>query len=173
MHLTIDTSTELGQLLLATNAAKPKKDAQMALHLYLHQHGPAELAKMGNLAQQMQLSLIEEKFRSNYGVYVGVRVHLEELQRQLGYEAAPALERVLIDQVCLTWLRLHVLENQYDQLTKGATLGVATFWEKTLSAHQKRFLRAVEALGRVRKLSVNVQINLADKQLVVNQPTNQ
>jgi hypothetical protein len=86
-----------------------------------------------------------------------------QLADELGHETAPPLERMMIDNAVLCWARLAVMELRYSAMT-GAdnTFRAVEHIEKRLTAAQKRFTRACEALARVRKLKLPaVQINVA------------
>ena len=75
------------------------------------------------------------------------------------------LEQLLIQDAALSWLKLSIIELQYSNVMKQSiTLTLGIFWEKRLSAAQRRFTRACETLARVRKLSRNtpaLQFNIA------------
>jgi len=62
-------------------------------------------------------------------------------------------------------MQLSIVELQYSHVMKQSiTLTLGIFWEKRLSAAQRRFTRACETLARVRKLSRNtpaLQFNIA------------
>jgi hypothetical protein len=97
---------------------------------------------------------------------------VEVIHQNLGYNNAPEIERLLIEQVGLCWLRLSVLELNYTQVfSEGAmTIPQAGFWEKRLNFTQRRFLRAVETLARVRKVTCQtlaLQVNIAGQQVNV------
>jgi hypothetical protein len=86
-----------------------------------------------------------------------------DLRDSLGYEQAPALERMLIEHASLCWLRLAVMEVRYSAVVAANnTLTQVEHTERRLTEAQKRFNRACESLARVRKLSrPSVQINVA------------
>jgi hypothetical protein len=89
------------------------------------------------------------------------------LKKQLGYEAAPTLERLLIDNILTVRLRLLYVESYYNQciMNQSIPLARAEYWDSLLSSAQARFLRAIETLARVRRLSRNtpaLQINIAN-----------
>src|ERR671918_2384035 len=90
---------------------------------------------------------------------------LQVLKKDLGYEEAPLLEKLLIQQAALCWLKLNLVELSYSgTMAQSVTLTLGVYWEKRLSAAQKRFTRACETLARVRKLSRNtpaLQLNIA------------
>jgi hypothetical protein len=87
------------------------------------------------------------------------------MEKALGYTDAPRLEKMLIDTVMLAWLRLQEFEFIFTNLDReGMSLSKGAFWEKRLSAAQARYLRAVEALAKVRKLARRdpaLQLNVA------------
>jgi hypothetical protein len=98
----------------------------------------------------------------------------QELKRDFGYEEAKPTERLLIDQVIICYFRMNIAENIYTAKTQESmSISAASFWERKLSATQRRYLRAVETLARVRKLigSPTLQVNIAaagGKQVVAN-----
>jgi len=95
---------------------------------------------------------------------------LDLMKEELGYATATQLERMLIDQIGICWLRHHLIENLYSQNVtgKGYTIPKTEHFERRLSASQNRYLRALEALARVRRLlrRPGVQINVAEKMVV-------
>ncbi len=79
---------------------------------------------------------------------------------------ASQTERLLIDQVVICYLRMNFTEQYYDNaMTGGCSLEVASFWERKLSTVQRRYLRSIETLARVRKLMgvPMVQINIVSE----------
>lgn len=116
----------------------------------------------GNLMQQATLQLtnqnaaitLTEGHRQVIGRYV------QQLRRDLGYDNAPALERLLIEQIVLTWLRLGLAEQHLTSVQGRGSLDQLRFYEQKLSACQSRHLRAIESLARVRKLGVTLQVNV-------------
>jgi len=84
-------------------------------------------------------------------------------ERELTRPQDGPLERTLVKHVALCWLRLQCVEQRYS-LTLGGSLGIpqADYWERRLSATQRRFLRAVETLARIRKMQLPaMQVNVA------------
>lgn len=99
-----------------------------------------------------------------------LRVGLEALKRDLGTETAAPLERLLIDQIALSWLQLRVVEIKHG-LNTSRPIGIpqADQWDRTLAAAQRRHLRAIESLARVRRLlgPAAVQVNIGAQQVNV------
>jgi hypothetical protein len=150
--VTINANTDLGGLLVATNKEKPKRADLDRLHEYLLEH-PEESEKVGNLARHVQVSILGHAFQKAQGVEMVVATHCKELRVHLEYEQSTLLERLLIDHIVICWLRLYDCELRYESVRKdNPTITQMQHWEKRLSAAQRRFLRASEALVRVRRL---------------------
>jgi hypothetical protein len=98
---------------------------------------------------------------------VAMKANYEGQKRALGYAQATPLEQGLIEHAALCWMRLQSVEQGYSgNLAQGCTLALADYWERRLSAAQRRYLRACETLARVRRLRLPaVQVNIADKQV--------
>ena len=158
---------EIKALIEETNKELAKPEALARLRQYLSTHRD-ELDLIGNLTGQVEGTLITTNLRHSALLVTATEEYCYQMRNDLGHKTAPPLEKALIEHLVICWLRMHITELQYEQHTKGVTLPVATFWENTLSATQKRYLRAAETLARIRKLGISVQINIGDKQ-VINQ----
>ena len=61
---------------------------------------------------------------------------------------------MLIQHAALCWLRFGLLELEVTAHTKGShTLTAGAYWDRRLTGAQRRFMRAVETLEKVRALS--------------------
>ena len=81
------------------------------------------------------------------------------MRDKLGWKDSSQLEKIIIEQVCLNWLRLNALELTHDQKTREShTLPVGEHWDKLLTQSQKRYLRACESLAKVRKLLAEAEL---------------
>ncbi len=77
---------------------------------------------------------------------------------------------MLIKQVGLCWLRLSSVELKHAVNTSGSSsISQAGYWDRTLSAAQRRYLRAIETLARLRRLlrPNAVQVNSGAQQVNV------
>jgi hypothetical protein len=121
----------------------------------------------GDLVRQARLNIIEDAFATANGVRVSVEAYCKLQRDELGYKSATPLERSLIEHVVLCWLHLYTTELRYEQrMRENLSLAQGEYWEKKLSANQRRYLRAVETLARIRKLNLTIQINMAHQQIV-------
>ncbi len=92
------------------------------------------------------------------------------IRRDLGYQDAPMLEQLLIEQVAVAWLDLSIVHGQYaENAVQGHTLTVGAYWDRRVSGAQARYLRAMEALARVRRLAMPqpLQVNIGGQQINV------
>ncbi|MDQ5828097.1 MAG: hypothetical protein M3441_28615, partial [Chloroflexota bacterium] len=88
---------------------------------------------------------------------------VEVMREEYGHATAPPLERILIEQIIICWLRLNTLEIHYTTKTfESHTTETGLYWDRRLTNAQRRFTRACESLARVRRLArLNVQVNIA------------
>jgi len=145
-----EKGAELYAIIQATNKEKPERGDIERLQTYLEQH-PNEVEKLGNLANHVETQVLESAFNTVL-TKKATYMHMADMRVDMGYDQSSAIEKGLIDNIVLCWLRLHICEFHYEKYTVNASLDRALFWEKVLSATQKRYLRSVEALARIRKL---------------------
>lgn len=118
---------------------------------------------IGDLTTQVREQLLSE---STPAAIEGVRMAMEVQRRELGYQDAPANERLLIDHLLICWLRLFKTEQWYTKNQRGS-IEYMEYVERTLSAAQRRYLRASETLAKVRRLNARtpLQVNIGAQQL--------
>ena len=124
------------------------------------------LIALGDL-QTMTLERIAERLGGGTSNGIILQASFEKLKGDYGYASAPPLERMLIDHIVLCGARLADTEWLYESASRGQrTFAQADFWERQLNHAQHRYLKAVETLARVRKLNINIQVNVAQNQIV-------
>jgi hypothetical protein len=101
------------------------------------------------------------------------RERIERMQ-SMGYDTASGLETVLIETVVLCYMRYTDSERRFTQVMHGGadvTITQADRWDRRLEAEQKRYVRAVLALARVRRLMqpMVAQVNIGGQQVNVSQ----
>jgi hypothetical protein len=152
-------------LLSKTNKERPSAEHVKAFSDLLSGNRSLELWRdVASAGQLAELTVIE-----NANVVPALKEswkhRLQVLKKDLGNEGAPLLEQLLIQHAALCWLKLNLIELSYANLMKQSiTLTLGIYWEKRLTAAQRRFTRACETLARVRKLSRNtpaLQFNIA------------
>jgi hypothetical protein len=156
-----------------TQAAQTKTPRDVAMELYRKAKRPGatqadisaaitaieadqdfDLAKLSNIVSMATENLIERLAPEDRFTQECLRRRCANLALELSQPNDGQLERMLIDQIVLCWLRAGTAEQKYTAVTmESCSIKVADHWEKRLSATQKRYTRAVESLARVRKLT--------------------
>jgi hypothetical protein len=129
-------------------------------------------SQIGNLAYQVRGGIIDTVSK-NAVVRESISEKVAQLRTELGYKEASKLEMLLIEQVVICWLRMYQVESNYTGAMNGSlTLAHGTYWERRLTSVQGRYLRAMETLARVRRLTrpVPVQVNIGAQQINTVKP---
>lgn len=143
----------LSEIIEATSKKNPKEDDIQTLRKMMEEDASI-WQSYGDWAHQCELMISREYFEANEFLSQTVEKKLRDLRNQLGWENAGVLERLLIRQICITWLRLYFIERQHHQTTyQSHSLTQGVYWDKRLSEAQKRHLRAIESLAKVRKMT--------------------
>jgi hypothetical protein len=173
-----DTKSEQAEYLELMQAAEKAKGkgAQGApavekLRAYATAH-PAVFDGVSKLARTTLHEVIAS-FTPNEPTQIHVKGEVSGLQRALGIATATPLEKLLIADVTICWVRLQAMEQVYSanyNTGNGVTFAKAAYLESRLSATRRRYLQSVEALARVRGLlsRVGMQVNIANQQVVQN-----
>jgi hypothetical protein len=151
------------QLVQEVDRANPAPAHIQALRRMLDDH-PELWRVAGDLAQAAARSLVDQ-LDAGPLIAESLKRGWLAMQDELGYPAAPPLERLLIEEVALRWLHLRLVDLEYaDATSQSILLPSAEHWEGRLSAAQRRYLRACDTLARLRKLasaSSALQVNIA------------
>jgi hypothetical protein len=156
---------ELRALLVAVNKDKPKSEDIAKLNKLISEL-PNLVAVIGDLTSQAELKILENAFSKDKAYILILSKSLKQMRHDMGYEQASVIEKSLIEHIVLCWLRLQTTEMRYEQAIKSAGLTEGAYWEAKLSSNQKRYLRSVETLARIRKLGISIQVNVAQNQVV-------
>lgn len=137
--------------LFAEACAKDNPSAEARAYMDgLLEREPDEWRKGGDL-QAEAFDRAFQGFWLGYYTKASVRKGAELLKREMGYEEASPTERVLIEHAVLCHVRLGMMEHLYSRHVSGR-MDVTEHYEKRLTLAQRRFMRAVETLARVRAL---------------------
>lgn len=159
----------MDRLVDTVNAQKPTK-AQLAELREALEKAPSLVGMLGDISRPLQYKIIES-IAPQPGLHIVMGEHTAQMARDMGAEQASPLERMLIDQVVIAWLRWQSVEwNYQSNFAQSITLTKGIYLEKRLTAAHRRYLRAIESLARVRRLLARapVQINIARQQVVQN-----
>ncbi|MCA1607124.1 MAG: hypothetical protein LC775_17015 [Acidobacteria bacterium] len=153
------------ELIAKTNQEHPRSQDVKALSDLLNGNQSLELWRTVASAGHMAELTVLENATAVAGLKECWKHRLQVLKRDLGFDTAPMLEQLLIQQAALCWLKLSLVELNYSSVMKQSiTLTLGIYWEKRLTLAQKRFTQACETLTRVRRLSRNtpaLQVNIA------------
>lgn len=142
----------------ATNKEKPKPEDVEALNK-LFDESPHIWQQVGNLAIRVRERIIEMQCGESHLITEATKRKVAEMRDELGWQNSSRLEKIIIEQVCMNWLRLNHLELVHEQKTREShTLAVGEHWDKLLTQAQKRYLRACESLAKVRKLLAEAEL---------------
>ncbi len=121
----------------------------------------------GDMATVTGAKLIEDAAGQNRILRMSMAYGCERIKKALGYDESPMLEQLLIDAVVLSWLRWSLTEYRHTENMKtGQTIIQGDYWDRHLNAAQRRYLRALTALARIRKMDLPpIQINIGDRQV--------
>jgi hypothetical protein len=119
---------------------------------------PDEWRNLGDLTKEAVDTALKD-FWLGYGTKEAVKRGAELLKADLGFENASPLERLLIEQAVLCHIRLGMIEHQYSRQLKGSYhFNVGAHWEMRLTLAQRRYVKAITALARVRVLLARVEL---------------
>ena len=149
-----------------TDNEKPTKHDRAELDRILRQV-PAVWTVAGDVMNHTALGMIGQ-LNGTYALKKSLSTGWEQLQHDLERPSDGPLERLLIQQIALAWLKLAYTEHTHRHflMSGDQLITQCDFWERRLSAAQRRFLRATETLARVRRLQLPaVQVNIAEQQV--------
>lgn len=101
----------------------------------------------------------------NQSAFVGEcgKRFVEEMKTELGYHSSTFVEKLLIDEIVMRWLRLALADNAYTVNTERThSISDGIYHEKRVTLAQKRYLKAIDTLARVRKMIAQTQAKGAE-----------
>jgi hypothetical protein len=163
-----DKLKEINAVFDAVDCDDPTPEDKKAFRLMLEKY-PEAWRVAGDWAKNAASHMIDT-LKAPVSLKISMERGWDALQDDLGAAGASPIEKLLIQQVVLSWMRLGYVEYAYTSITNGQeTYERLNYWEKRLNAAQRRFLRASETLARVRKISLQaIQINIANQQVNVS-----
>jgi hypothetical protein len=147
--------TKRGEIVaLASRAQKGDRTALPALREVLKDPAAVDLLG-GDLARQSQRTLIGMFSGQNLLLKESIIRKLDLLRSELAGPAPTPLERLLVERVVTCWLHLHHLEQIFAQ-KDSISLDLGTYYQRSITSAQKRYLAAIKTLAQVRKLALPV-----------------
>jgi hypothetical protein len=121
----------------------------------------------GNPAREALRALLDAYAAGNPVIREAAGRKATELRAELAGPNPTPLEKLLVDNVLVTWPHLYRLEDVCAR-KDGMPLALGLCYQKCITAAHKRFLAAMKALTEVRRLVLPaIQVNIAKKQINV------
>lgn len=155
-----DDGTDFMELVRRCYKEKPDSKDLQALGDHLSK-SPELFKQVFNLSAAVRNSLITA-IAPKPVMKTALTSNVKNMRGELGYDQAPIIEQMLIDSIVLAWLRYQWVEHQVTELIgSDSTFELSRHWDRKLTEAQRRYLRAVEALARVRKMALPaLQVNI-------------
>lgn len=161
----------LRRVLDATSTENPKREDIDELRRLLKEY--PELWRVAGDFASLATDAILKSATSQVVVRESAEYGLEVLKKEMGYDHAPVLEKLLIENVAICRLQFYDAQAKHARGTSGSSVSIASadYWERRLMHSHVRYLKACETLARVRKLSQPgaVQVNIAERQTNIAQ----
>lgn len=162
----IESATNhIAEIIKRTGKENPKPEDVKELQRLLKEY-PDLWKFAGDLAEEAQERMIKNAspqalFRES------VKHSAVLLRKKLTQKTDTFLELMVIQQCITAHIQHYIIELQYQNAhyADHLTLEQGMYWEKRLSASQRRYLRVLETLARVRRLAKPpMQINIGENQ---------
>lgn len=162
-------ATDLDALVNRLNGPKPTTRDLDALRAVLAQTTADGGGVLTVLDGPATLGAVVDAWTTASASRLVMRADADRMARTLGRDTAPAFERPLIDHIVTCWVRLQLVERDHASNTAGAhNRDSGLYWDRRLSEAQRRYLRALGLLAKLRHLGLAVQVNVANQQVVMN-----
>lgn len=130
------------------------------------------LARFPDLAQQLgdisgfSLQSIAAYAAGDLITRESIQASAQEFKRQLARPGDTPLEKFAVDQCVHAHILHYTIELRYiNAHSQIATTQRSLYWEQRLTNSQKRYLRALDNLARLRRFAIPpIQINIAENQ---------
>lgn len=167
----IKNAQDMFALVKRIDKGDPKPEDLKALSAELDKH-PSLYRSAGNLQHNALTEILRDCVTS---AVVGecAKRHIEDMKIELGYTDSTFVEKMLIDEIIMRWVRLQNMEIYHKNATSQShVLEQGMYVDKRLDMAQKRFLRSMSTLARVRKMIAQTQAKGAEmfKNLMSGKP---
>jgi hypothetical protein len=160
MRVEVAEKEEKLALLRNANKPNPKGEDKKALRKYFDNE-PDIWSEIGDLVGTLQDTILRG-FSDSYLMQESYRRKIKEMRDNLGWNESSEIEKILIEQICVNWLRLNLLEAvSFEKMQKNNTIATGLYWDKALTGAQRRYIKACESLAKVRKLLAEAELREA------------
>lgn len=161
-----EAQAALTGLMARVNKQKPAPEAIDALRT-LYRDVPNLANCFSQVARDTQEQLINTMLTKEAD-RIGMLQYISNMRKGMGYFDASTLEKGLIDHIITCWLRLRRTELEHHAATREShTHSTGIYWERRYTMTQHRYLKAIESLARVRRLTqpAALQVNVGLQQV--------
>ncbi len=151
-ELVAEADKALSDLIRRTNKENPAPKDLEALQEILKK-SPSIAKHYGDLSEIVFTEITGTCYSNQPLFRESVRQHGQNMVKEFDYDSASSVEKLLIQQIVLSWLRYHETEMRWQMMSKdNPTIAQADHWQRRITLAQGRYLRAIETLARVKKL---------------------
>ena len=165
-----DQKYSLSELLDRIHSDDPSSEDMDAFRVVLRENENWKIS--GDLVTQVEDKIIESLAGENVIARESYKEAVRQIRLDLDSPHALTLEKLLIDQVVMTWLHYNKTMYHYDRRLQSGELLItqAELLEKRLNGAHRRYHRALSALARFRKTPIpkSVQLNISDNQVNIS-----
>lgn len=160
-EVTINSAADLMALVARIDKGNPKPEDLKLLRQEMDDK-PEVFRSIGNIQRNVFSEIFREVIISAFQRECAER-YIEEMKIELGYQNSTFVERMLIDEIVMRWLRLQNMEIYHKNATSiSHNTEQGMYVEKRLDMAQKRFLRSINTLAKVRKMIAQTQAKGAE-----------
>jgi hypothetical protein len=107
----------------------------------------------GNLGRLAELAWIEAIVGKDFFLKENVQRKLAQIREHLGIAKASPIEKLLIERIALSWMRVHHADiAAAHAMTNSSSTKMLAFWQKRLTDAERRYMISIGALATVRRL---------------------
>ena len=111
------------------------------------------LSRLGNTQKLVMDQVLAAFTNESISSQEFIKKYVKEMKTELGYSNSTFVEKMLIDEIVMRWLRLSEMESGHLKITsQNHAVEVGMYMDRRLDIAQKRFLRAMTTLAKVRKM---------------------
>ncbi len=160
-EVSIKSSQDMMALVARIDKGNPKPEDLKALSKELDKY-PDLYQAAGNLQRNAFDEILRDYVSSDF-LKECTKRYIKQMKTELGYQSSTFVEKMLIDEIVMRWLRLQNMEIYHKTATfQSHTLEQGMYVDKRLDMAQKRFLRSINTLARVRKMIAQTQAKGAE-----------
>jgi len=124
-----------------------------------YDENPDYVREIGDLSNQVIEELLSLYMSTSFATRESYRRKIKMMREDLGYSHSSSVEQVLIEQICVTWLKLNIIEwASVNKLRESHSIETGLYWGKMLEMAQRRHLKATESLAKVRMLLASADL---------------